>query len=276
MHARRQGAGNRDQLVGARARLVVGADGRKSQVARLAGARAYNVVPPLYFAFYSYFRGVEPWERGSYLDVYQALEDGGTAMACPADDGIWMLVVYLPQVALDGFRRDKDANFQRRLGQEPALGHRLRLAERIAPVRGAADMENFFRVSWGPGWALVGDSGKFLDPIVGQGMGDACASAVFLADAVDSALRGDQHLEAALAEYHAQRDYLLLPTYERVTRGRPPGLSVEEYSAFLLAVSHDQELSDAYVSTSPYAMLPRDFFCARAHARHPRRPAPRR
>ena len=85
MRARRQGAGNRDQLVEARARVVIGADGRKSQLARLAGARSYNLVPPLYFAFYSYFRGVEPWERGSYLEVHQALEDGGTVMACPAD-----------------------------------------------------------------------------------------------------------------------------------------------------------------------------------------------
>ncbi len=38
------------------------------------------------------------------------------------------------------------------------------------------------------------------------------------------------------------------------------------YRAFLLAVSHDQELADAYVSTSPYAVLPREFFSP-AHTR---------
>lgn len=198
--------------------------------------------------------------RQLYLEVYQAQADGGTVMACPADDGIWMLVVYMPQSELDAFRRDKDPNFQRRVELEPALAPRLRPAERIAPIRGAGDLGNFLRVPWGPGWALVGDSGKFLDPIVGQGMGDACASAVFLADGLDNVLRGEQHVESALAEYHAQRDYLLMTTYERTTRGRPSGVSVEDYRAFLAAISRDQELADAYVSTSSYVVSPRDFF----------------
>jgi hypothetical protein len=41
---------------------------------------------------------------------------------------------------------------------------------------------------------------------------------------------------------------------------------VDEYRAFPVAVSQDRERSDAYVSTSRYAVSPREFFSP-AHVR---------
>jgi len=43
-----------------RARLVVGADGRNSTVAELAGARKYNVTPGERFAYWGFFADAEP------------------------------------------------------------------------------------------------------------------------------------------------------------------------------------------------------------------------
>ena len=37
-----------------RARLVIGADGRNSRIARLAGAKTYHDDPPVTFAYYTY------------------------------------------------------------------------------------------------------------------------------------------------------------------------------------------------------------------------------
>ena len=37
--------------------LVIGADGRNSRIARLAGAKTYHDHPPVTFAYYAYWRG---------------------------------------------------------------------------------------------------------------------------------------------------------------------------------------------------------------------------
>jgi flavin-dependent dehydrogenase len=39
------------------ARLVIGADGRNSRIARLAGAQTYHDQPPVTFGYYTYWRG---------------------------------------------------------------------------------------------------------------------------------------------------------------------------------------------------------------------------
>jgi flavin-dependent dehydrogenase len=57
------------------------------------------------------------------------------------------------------------------------------------------------RVPHGPGWALVGDAGHYMDPTTGQGMANAFLSAQLLSDAV---IAGDD-----LAGYHHRRDELL-------------------------------------------------------------------
>lgn len=68
-----------------------------------------------------------------------------------------------------------------------------------------------------PGWALVGDAGLVMDPITGQGIGDAFRDAELLAGAVDAGLGGGQPLEAALAGYQRQRDRAAIPIYDFTT-----------------------------------------------------------
>jgi 2-polyprenyl-6-methoxyphenol hydroxylase-like FAD-dependent oxidoreductase len=70
------------------------------------------------------------------------------------------------------------------------------------------------RRPYGPGWALVGDAGLVMDPITGQGIGDALRDAELLAEAVSAGLGGRRPLEAALAGYERARDRAVLPMYE--------------------------------------------------------------
>ncbi|MBV9093456.1 MAG: FAD-dependent monooxygenase [Streptosporangiaceae bacterium] len=59
-----------------RARLVIGADGRNSRIARLAGAKTYHDHPPVTFAYYTYWRGcpaagVHAWlEPGRFFGIF--------------------------------------------------------------------------------------------------------------------------------------------------------------------------------------------------------------
>ena len=245
----------------ARARLVVGADGRLSWLARQVGAAYYNYVPALNFAFYAYWRGVEPgpWSE-PILETFDS-EPAQAAMMCmPADGDLWTLVVFATQDQFGDFSRDHEMNYEARLRAEPLLAPRLRRAERVSPVRGRGDFANFFRDSHGSGWALVGDAGSFKDAIAGQGIGDATRSCVILSEALDRAFKDEQPLDQALAWYQRERDLDLMPNYERLTRGAPAGVTREEYQRFLVCVSHSPELSDRFVSVVGHAVEPEEFF----------------
>jgi 2-polyprenyl-6-methoxyphenol hydroxylase-like FAD-dependent oxidoreductase len=56
-----------------------------------------------------------------------------------------------------------------------------------------------------------------MDPITGQGIGDAFRDAELLAGAVGAGLGGSETLEAALACYRRQRDRAAIPIYDFTT-----------------------------------------------------------
>jgi flavin-dependent dehydrogenase len=77
-------------------------------------------------------------------------------------------------------------------------------AQLVGNFRGFPGQAGFFRRSWGPGWALVGDAAYFKDPLTAHGITDALRDAELLARAVA------EGSEDALADYQATRDELAL------------------------------------------------------------------
>ena len=242
-----------------RASLVVGADGRFSFVAGSVGAGEYNVVPPIWFPFYTYLRGVEAVDPPK-LEILDSAEAKGTIMLAPCDDGIWMIILYSEQSLFEEFRRDHERVFRERVTADPRLTDRLARAELIAPVRGRGDLVNFMRVPAGPGWALVGDSGQHKDPIYGQGIGDAVRTARLLADHVVEALGGEGSFESLPAAFHEARDADLLPQYEWMIKGAPQGWAKAEFQAFLATLGEDPELSRQFVNLFSHGVMPQELF----------------
>ena len=78
---------------------------------------------------------------------------------------------------------------------------------------GTADLPNFFRKPYGPGWALVGDAGYHKDPVNAQGISDAFRDAELLAAAVHAALLGEKAWGDALNGYEQQRNAAAFPLY---------------------------------------------------------------
>jgi flavin-dependent dehydrogenase len=245
----------------ARAKVVVGADGRISHLAKLVESEFYHCVPPLNFCFYAYWRGVEPFGRPyGVLETYESEPADATAIYVPTDDDLWLAVLFIAQDQFESFRRGHEANYLARWQADPMLAARLKHAERVSPVRGRGDFANFFRQSYGPGWALVGDAGSFKDAVVGQGFGDAARSCVILATALDRAFKGDWDLTDALDWYQRERDFSLLPNFERLTLGAPLGVSKEDYARFLVCVSQNDALSDQFVAVLGKGVNERVFF----------------
>ena len=185
-----------------RARIVVGADGRDSFVARAVGAREYATYGAPRFAAWSYYRGARPDAGRLRIGRF-----GSTALiATPADDGL-LLVGVVPAIGeRDQFLADRDAGFAARLAQWPELGELVRGARREGPMRIVPTWRAYFRESAGPGWALVGDAGHFKDPAAAQGITDALRQAEGLAGVLVAGLAPGADVDAATRAWWRTRD----------------------------------------------------------------------
>lgn len=202
VHGRHGGGTSTD-----RAAVVVGADGRNSLVARLVHAPAYGESPPLTCAYYSYWSGVEM--RG--VEFYA--RPGRAVAAMPTNDGLTCVYLAAPRPEFHTFRHDVDAAFTASLSLVPDLAARLAAGRRAERYRGTADLPNFLRRPFGPGWALVGDAGCHKDPLLAHGISDALRDAQLLAEALHAGFCGAALPDLALAEYQRARDEAELPAY---------------------------------------------------------------
>jgi 2-polyprenyl-6-methoxyphenol hydroxylase-like FAD-dependent oxidoreductase len=191
-----------------KAALVIGADGKRSLLAKAVGAPLYDEKPVLSCAYYSYFSGV-PATGG---EIYNA--DRRTIGAWPTNDGLLIVYIAWPIREFPDFRADVESSFMSTIDLIPAFAERVRLGRREERIYGTADLPNFYRKPYGPGWALAGDAGHTQDPITAQGISDALLDAEALAQAIDAGFSGRQPLEAALAAYEAKRNAATRPMYE--------------------------------------------------------------
>jgi flavin-dependent dehydrogenase len=191
-----------------RARIVIGADGKHSTVARSVAAPLYNERPKLTCNYYSYWSGVPL--KGTELYV----RERRMFVADRTNDGLTMIGLVLPVDEFQRVRSDVENQFMKELELVPALADRLRAGKREEPIRGSADMPNFFRKPYGAGWALVGDAGYNKDSITAQGITDSFKQAELLSEAIDAGFSGDKPLAEALAEYERKRNEDAFPIYE--------------------------------------------------------------
>ncbi len=185
-----------------RARLVVGADGRNSTVAGLAGAREYYAAPPGRVFAWAYFEDAAETESRLRLGSRGKL----AYVACPTDAGLYLAAVCPPMETRDSFLADREGNFAAGLEAWPELADLLVGAKRVGPIRVMANWRGYFREAAGPGWVLLGDAGHFKDPSPAQGMADALRHAERLADAIVAGLGGAGGIDEGLRRWWRWRD----------------------------------------------------------------------
>ncbi|RPI11293.1 MAG: FAD-dependent monooxygenase, partial [Actinobacteria bacterium] len=187
-----------------RARVVVGADGRSSHVAKVVQPEQYNEKPTLQWSYYTYWSGLPTNGFETYIRP-----DRGWAML-PTNDDLTLLVLGWPFAESTAYKADVEANYLRTLDLAPDVAARVRSAKREDRFHGGS-VPNFLRKPYGPGWGLIGDAGYNKDPITAQGISDAFRDAGLCAGALDQALSGARPFEEAMAAYHHERDRRSLP-----------------------------------------------------------------
>ncbi len=178
-------------------RLVVGADGRRSTVARLAGVRE-KTAPNDRAAYFAHYAGVSP-ASGTRSQMW--LLEPDLAFLHPNDGGITLLAAMPAPATLPAFKEDPEAallNIFREVPRGPDMTH----AERVTGVIGTADYPIIERPAVPrPGLALAGDAKLSTDPLWAVGCGWAFQMGEWLADAVVPALSGGGDLNSALRRY---------------------------------------------------------------------------
>ena len=248
-----RGRGEDGAAVTERARVVVGADGRNSSIAKAVEPEHYNEKPALMWSYYSYFKDLP-------VDGFEIVvrPDRGWA-AAPTNDGLTMLVVGWPAAEANAYKADAEANFLATLELAPAFAERVSRATRVERFTGAS-VPNYFRKPYGPGWALVGDAGYSKDPITAQGIPDAFRDAERCATALDAVLSGRKPFDDAMSTYQIERDTHAGPIYDFTTQLATLETPPEPFQHLLGAIHGNQEAMDEFVSLTSGTVSPVDFF----------------
>ncbi len=248
-----RGHGESGRSVFERARVVIGADGRNSRVARAVRPEQYHEKPMLEWAYYTYWRDL-PLEG---METVIRPDRGWGAL--PTNDGLTLVVVGWPYAEASAYKTDVEANYRKTLELAPEFAERVRAATRVERFAGGA-VANFFRKPFGAGWALVGDAGYNKDPITAQGISDAFRDAELCAGALDETFTGVRSFEHAMSDYQRTRDAASLPMYEFTTQLATLEPPPPEMQQLLGAVHGNTEAMDAFVSIVAGTVSPVEFF----------------
>jgi len=240
------------------ARLVVGADGKHSLVAQSVQAQAYHTRPALTCAYYTYWEGI-PLDGG---EIY-ALPRLAVGVS-PTNAGLTMIYTAYPIAEFPEVRSNIAGRFWKTMESLPGLAERVHNGRQAERFYGTADLPAFYRHPYGPGWALVGDAGLSLDPITGQGIGNAFRDAERLVEAIDAGFSGRATLESALAIYKNQRDEDTLPMYEftsQLAEFRPPPV---EQRVLFAAMAKKPDAARRFFGALTGSMPLQEFFSPRS------------
>jgi 2-polyprenyl-6-methoxyphenol hydroxylase-like FAD-dependent oxidoreductase len=212
------------------AKLVIGADGRRSSVAEMVGAntpyRGSRNERGLAFKYMD-----DPKVGTEWREIVVQYREGATHGMCfPCPDGRMLVLFMGPAEEIKEFRAGEE-KWNRMVAENPALARRIEGATNATKLRSTPDTAAYFRASSGPGWALAGDAGHFKDPVIAQGIRDALRFGRLLGEAAAPVLDDPAKLDAALLSAEKRRDRECQATYHwgnRESRAQPSSPLVVE------------------------------------------------
>jgi flavin-dependent dehydrogenase len=249
-----RGRGKGIQSLTERAKVVIGADGRHSLVAKAVHPEQYQEKPQLLAAYYTYWSDLPMNGR---FEAY--IRDYCSFAVWPTNDDMTLVIAGWPYREFEAKKKDIEGNYHRVIDQAPAFAERLRGARREERFVGTA-VPGYFRKPYGPGWALVGDAGYNKDFITAMGITDAFTQAEQCANAIHESLAGMRSFDAAMGEYQSARDQHAMPIYEftsQLASQDPPPPHVQQLFA---AVSRNQASMDGFARVNSGVTSPAKFF----------------
>ena len=188
-----------------RARFVVDASGRST----VLGSRfRLKDRDPLFdqYAIYSYFENFDrgPASMTDHIHIHFLPTRRGWVCQIPISREITSVGVVTER---DDFRkdgRDRESYFFRHVQSQPELARRMVPARVVEPFRAEGDYSYSMRRLAGPGWLMVGDAARFVDPIFSSGVSVAVNSARLASQALLEVLNEGAAESDAFGRYEAR------------------------------------------------------------------------
>lgn len=237
-----------------KAKIVVGADGMFSAVAKAVLAPEYKAQPGLEGSWYAYWSGVPM--KGWHL----WLRPNRVVFAYNTNDNLTLIGVAFPMREIEQVRKNVEAYHWRTINQYiPELAVRMRANRRESHFVGGV-IPYFMRRPYGPGWALVGDAGYQKDPCTASGISDALRSAEWLAEAIDAGFSARQPMEKALAAYEEKRNRSETAYFDMTTQLAALVPPPPELGRLLAALQHNPEQRGRFFSMLAHGVPVDEFF----------------
>jgi flavin-dependent dehydrogenase len=211
----------------AHARITVGADGIRSVVARDAGASTVRMGTGASAIIYGYWSQLR---ADGYEWFYRT---GHSAGVIPTNAEQACVFAGVPSHLF--IRGELRTTYQRLLAAATdGADGRFVGARPPIRLRTWTGQAGYVRQAHGPGWALVGDAGSFIDPLSTHGITDALRDAESLARCLTRTRNGSFD---DLDEFASTRDHVLGATFEVMDRIAGYGWDIEELQRNLLEMS---------------------------------------
>lgn len=188
-----------------RASFVVDASGRRT----FLGSRfKLKEKDPLFnqFAIFGHFKGFDlgPEDTSNYIHIIFLPTPRGWVWQIPVNDEITSVGVVTERADFHKDGRDRARYFNRHISSNPELSRRFEKARAATGLVAEGDYSYSMRKLVGPGYLLIGDAARFVDPIFSSGVSVAMTSAKFASEAIVKVLSGAMPEDEALGLYESR------------------------------------------------------------------------
>jgi hypothetical protein len=244
-----------------KARVVVGADGHHSLVARTVQPEHYNDKPGLLVAYYSYWSDLPMDGR---FETY--MRESRTFAAWPTNDDQTLIVGGWPFAEFEANKREIEGNFLKMLELAPHFADRVRAGKREERFVGtAARTISASRLVRGGRWLETPATTRTSSPP--RGSPTPFRDAELCVTAVDEWLAGDLSFDVGMKQYRFARDDHVLRMYELTTQLATLEPPPPEFQQVLAAMHGNQEAMDGFVLVSAGVTSPAEY-SRREHRAH--------
>jgi 2-polyprenyl-6-methoxyphenol hydroxylase-like FAD-dependent oxidoreductase len=193
-------------------KVVVGADGRDSTVARAVKSECLRTSKDNHLSVrYIYACNVDALPIPT-VEWYWHGED--VVICNPIDRGLHCIALMAKDVRFQVDERSHEQFFRDYLSNIRTLAPRVKNMRGAGRIRGIGSQASYMKQLFGNGWVLVGDSGSYLHPIAGVGIDNAVCMAEVLAEQLHGYFHHEKTWLEAMSEYDTLRNERIEPQFE--------------------------------------------------------------
>jgi 1H-pyrrole-2-carbonyl-[peptidyl-carrier protein] chlorinase len=189
-------------------RMVVDASGRNTL---LGNQLKLKVMDPVFdqYAIHTWFGGYDRnatskfTEQGDYIYIHFLPATNSWMWQIPITDDVTSIGVVTQKKNFAGSKQDRETFFWNSVDTRPRLSEALRSAERIRGYKEEGDYSYSMSQICGDRYILVGDAGRFVDPIFSTGVSIALNSSRFAHKDILNALEQNDFSRSRFQAYEA-------------------------------------------------------------------------